>query len=253
MFRSEGVIQERVKMLSSNHKFKKIVANFVMSHAILVVEDDNAVNLLLTEKLTKLGNTVTSCSDGEQALILLAEQSYDLIILDVMLPRISGVEVLQQLRTQDISTPTLMLTALGAEQDRIAGFKAGADDYLTKPFSTEELLLRVEAILRRTKSESQFANQKTGENSTTEYLSRLAVALEFTPIELQIMTVFFANIEQTLSKPYLYQEALSKSFRQFDRTLDMHISNIRKKIVTLENCDIKIQTVHGEGYKMFYV
>ena len=215
-----------------------------MPHSILVVEDDQEVNQLLTARLREQGFVVQSNSDGERALATVRANHFDLVILDVMLPKLNGLEVLTQLRRDNIQPPVLLLTALGAEQDRIDGFKSGADDYLTKPFNTEELLLRVEVILRR----SQTANQLF----SSTHQSILA-QLDLTPVEQQVMNTFLLHLGETLSKPFLYREALSKSFRRYDRTLDMHVSHIRKKMAELGQCSLRIKTIHGQGYQMYHV
>lgn len=216
-----------------------------MSRHILIIEDDPEVNQLLQDMLSEQGFHTQASFDGQQGLDVIKQQTFDLILLDVMLPKINGLEVLSQLRTL-CETPVILLTALGAEQDRIEGFKSGADDYLTKPFSTAELLLRIEAILRRTQYQQ---TQQQSHLLSPEQLEALCL----TPVERQIMLFFLDNDAQTLSKPLLYRQALKKSFNQYDRSLDMHISKIRKKLQSLENNQLAIQTVHGQGYRLHRV
>ncbi|MBB6521477.1 response regulator transcription factor [Pseudoteredinibacter isoporae] len=216
-----------------------------MSRHILIIEDDPKVNQLLQDLLNEQGFHTQACFDGQQGLESIRQHTFDLILLDVMLPKINGLDVLSQLR-ELCETPVILLTALGAEQDRIEGFKSGADDYLTKPFSTAELLLRIEAILRRTQYQQ---HQQATKMLSTEQLD----ALSLTPVERQIVNFFLDNYEQTLSKPLLYRQALQKSFNQYDRSLDMHISKIRKKLQTLDNTQLAIQTVHGQGYRLHRV
>ncbi|GAA6154052.1 response regulator transcription factor [Pseudoteredinibacter isoporae] len=216
-----------------------------MSRRILIIEDDLQVNQLLQDMLNQQQFQTQACFDGRQGLNTIRKQVFDLILLDVMLPNITGLEVLNQLRKL-CETPVILLTALGAEQDRIEGFKSGADDYLTKPFSTAELLLRIEAILRRT----QVQQNQTHKNAlNAEQLDTLSL----TPVEQRIVNFFLENGEQTLSKPLLYRQVLQKSFNQYDRSLDMHISKIRKKLQTLGTCPLAIQTVHGKGYRLHRV
>lgn len=218
----------------------------LMPRHILIIEDDSKLNQLLYAMLEEQGFLCSSCLDGKQGLEAIRQQAFDLILLDVMLPKINGLQVLSQLR-ELCETPVILLTALGAEQDRIEGFKTGADDYLTKPFSTEELLLRIEAILRRT------TNHSDSNIHSMQIDHSLREKLQLTPVENQIVNVLLDNFEQTLSKPLLYRHALQKSFNQYDRSLDMHISKIRKKLFALDDCKIAVQTVHGKGYRLHRV
>ncbi len=219
---------------------------------LLVIEDDKTVNELLCENLTQLGYEVDSALDGEQGLVRALEQDYALILLDVMLPKLDGFEVLQRLRLQKI-TPVLMLTAKGGEQDRIVGFKTGADDYLIKPFNMIELELRIQAILRRTQPKL-VVKGKLQMPTSLQFDKQLGLVrieknnITFTPIEFDLLYALVEERGEVLSKAQLYQSVLLRQFSRYDRTLDMHISKIRKKITAAGLAVNTIKTVRGHGY-----
>lgn len=213
-----------------------------MPASILIIEDDKVVNELITKNLRASKYRVVSCLDGQQGLDFATSQSFDLILLDIMLPSMDGLSVLKRVRQQS-GTPVLMLTALGNEQDRIEGLRLGADDYLAKPFNMEELTLRVEAILRR----YQHAI-KPQQDSTPSYQALNNRVPDLTSIEFDIAKLLAEHATTPLSKPYLYQVVLHKEFGRYDRTLDMHISNIRKKFKRAGLDPMVIKTVHGKGY-----
>jgi len=224
---------------------------------ILIVEDDPTVNELLNEKLDQAEFCVDSAYDGKQGLTLAMQREYDLILLDIMLPEIDGFEVLQRLR-QAKQTPVLLLTAKGGEQDRIEGFKTGADDYLIKPFNMTELRLRIEAILRRTKP-SLFSPQENNTQQVFVFNKQQASVqvysgalqgetLVLTLLEYALLKALADQAGEVLSKAYLYQNVLLREFSRYDRTLDMHISKIRKKLVAIGLTVNTIKTVRGQGY-----
>ncbi|MDB4837923.1 response regulator transcription factor [Marinomonas sp.] len=220
---------------------------------ILIIEDD----VFLGEKVSQLLESKGCCTevyqDGEQGLLAALKSSFDLILLDIMLPSINGLKVLSLLR-KERQTPVMMLTALGAEEDRIKGLSFGADDYLPKPFNFTEMALRVDALLRRTQQSSSSKNtlQLTDDalslarmNHEVTYGSH---AIELTPIQFKLLWLLIENKSTTLTKAYLSQAALGKPHNQYDRSLDMHISRIRKKLVTAGMPSEYIATVHGKGY-----
>mgnify|MGYP000107514285 FL=1 len=232
-----------------------------MSNNILIIEDDHAVNVLLSKNLTKLGYQIDTAFDGEQGLKKALHEDFQLILLDVMIPKIDGFNVLKSLREKKL-TPVIMLTAKGGEEDRICGFKTGADDYLLKPFSMAELELRIQAILRRTQMLQTFEALKYQENLNTAENSSKSIQFNkrigqivirnqqvaFTPIEFDLLFALVAEQSEILSKAHLYQNVLLREFSRYDRTLDMHISKIRKKI-TSAGMDVNtIKTVRGQGY-----
>lgn len=224
-----------------------------MSAKILVVEDDLTINELVSSYLRDAGYHVENVHDGSDGLDKALAQPFDLILLDLMLPSMDGLDVLDKIR-QRMQTPVLILTARGGEEDRIRGFRSGADDYLIKPFSLEELGLRIEAILRRCRPQPLAPRTLSAANIFVDgdrhYATAAGQPLTLTPIEFQLLKVLMGDAGKILSKPYLYQAVLDREFSRYDRTLDMHISKIRKKLrdMGLER-DI-IMTVHGRGYKL---
>ncbi|MGK0474688.1 MAG: two-component system response regulator PfeR [Oleispira sp.] len=232
-----------------------------MKRNILIIEDDQTVNDLLLKNLTNLNYQVESALDGEEGLLMALEYDYQIILLDVMIPKLDGFRVLERLRTKK-TTPVLFLTAKGAEEDRIYGFKTGADDYLIKPFSMAELELRIEAILRRTQSlnntgqskiESDIYNLGTSSmNIHFNEIDRNVIIrnqnIPFTPIEFDLLYTLVKDQGEVLSKAHLYQSVLLREFSRYDRTLDMHISKIRKKITAAGMSVNTIKTVSGQGY-----
>jgi len=226
--------------------------------SILIIEDDQSVNTLLYSNLMKLGYEVDSAFDGEEGLHLALDNDYQIILLDVMIPKLDGFQVLEALRLKK-STPVLMLTAKGGEQDRICGFKTGADDYLSKPFSMAELELRIQAILRRTQVTAK-TDQQTSSNSNEVSSKSIQFNKKdglvninnenviFTPLEFDLLYVLIEDQGEVLSKAQLYQRVLLREFSRYDRTLDMHISKIRKKITAAGMAVNTIKTVRGLGY-----
>lgn len=226
--------------------------------SILIIEDDQSVNTLLYSNLMKLGFEVDSAFDGEEGLRLALNNDYQIILLDIMIPKLDGIQVLQALRSKK-STPVLMLTAKGGEQDRICGFKTGADDYLSKPFSMAELELRIQAILRRTKviaktdladslNNNEVSSKSIQFNKNDGLVNINKQNVIFTPLEFDLLYALIEDQGEVLSKAQLYQRVLLREFSRYDRTLDMHISKIRKKITTAGMAVNTIKTVRGLGY-----
>lgn len=226
--------------------------------SILIIEDDQSVNTLLYSNLMKLGYEVESSFDGEQGLHLALDNDYQIILLDIMIPKLDGFQVLQALRSKK-STPVLMLTAKGGEQDRICGFKTGADDYLSKPFSMAELELRIQAILRRTQvmaktdfqalsNHNEVSSKNIQFNKKDGLVNVKQQNVIFTPLEFDLLYALVEDQGEVLSKAQLYQRVLLREFSRYDRTLDMHISKIRKKITSAGMAVNTIKTVRGLGY-----
>ena len=220
---------------------------------ILVVEDDKILNQQLTDLLLSKGFKVEQCFDGESGLVRAASNQHHLILLDVMLPKRDGFSLLKVLR-KSCQTPVIMVTAKGAEQEKIQGFSHGADDYVAKPFSTAELLLRIEAILRR--SHNQVVEQPYQEisvdglniNIKTQQVNFEQKALEFTPIQFKLLWELLLHRGEVLSKAYLYQKVLNKNIGAYDRSIDMHLSRVRKKLNEGNWQGDRLQTCHGKGY-----
>jgi len=219
---------------------------------ILVIEDDQSLNDQLCEFLNNHGYLTTPCFRGDEGLNLAVSRTFNLILLDIMLPGQDGLTVLSILRSCN-DTPVMVLSAKHAEEERIRGLSAGADDYLSKPFNTEELLLRVDAILRRSMKgnslqhgELQIDDLKTV--SRQQEIFANGQALQLTPTEYGLLTTLMRNHTQVLSKVFLYQTILHRAFSQYDRSLDMHMSRVRKKLSGAGWDGSRLQTVHGKGY-----
>lgn len=207
-------------------------------HKILLVDDDRELTSLLKELLEMEGFNVVLATDGEQALKLL-DASIDLLLLDIMMPRKNGIETLKELR-QNFQTPVIMLTARGSDLDRVLGLELGADDYLPKPFNDRELVARIRAILRR----SNWSEQKQTDGNTSPILQvdKLQLnpgrqeasfdnePLELTGTEFTLLYLLAQHLGQVVSREHLSQEVLGKRLTPFDRAIDMHISNLRRKL-----------------------
>ncbi len=220
---------------------------------ILLIEDDHTLNEQLTELLRSKSYNVEQCFDGEQGLLRAASLQHQLILLDVMLPERDGFSLLKILR-KSCQTPVIMVSAKGAEQEKIKGFSQGADDYVAKPFSTEELLLRIEALLRRSQhiQNDQSAKEinlgRLTLNNTTQIVSVDNNSLEFTPIQFKLIWELVQNRGEVLSKAYLYQRVLNRNMAAYDRSLDMHLSRVRRKLNDANWQGDRLQTSHGKGY-----
>ena len=219
---------------------------------ILVIEDDKILNQQLTEILTLKGYQVEQCFDGESGLLRASSQQHHLILLDVMLPERDGFSLLKVLR-KSCQTPVIMVTAKDAEQEKIQGFSQGADDYVAKPFSTAELLLRIEAILRRSHHTQEPSKQEITVdgltiNNKTQLISVEDQTLEFTPIQFKLLWELLLHRGEALSKAYLYQKVLNKKIGAYDRSLDMHLSRVRRKLNEGNWQGERLQTIHGKGY-----
>lgn len=222
---------------------------------ILLVDDDLELTQLLTEILTLEGFQVTVAEDGEEGLQRLAEQRFNLVLLDVMMPKLNGFAMLTQLRkTHD--TPVLMLTARGDSQDRVNGLEAGADDYLAKPFDDRELLARVRAILRRTQSHQPQRGHGSDEIHFMDIVLQPGLQqaccgdqpLELTATEFGLLECLLRNPGQIISKSHLSEQVLGKKLEPFDRAIDMHLSNLRKKLPERLDGQPRFKTVRGRGY-----
>lgn len=221
--------------------------------SILVVEDDIELNNQMTELLVSKGYQVEQSFCGEDGLVKALSLQHQLILLDVMLPKRDGFSVLKMLR-KSCSTPVIMVTAKGAEQEKIEGFCQGADDYVSKPFNIVELLLRIEALLRR----SHF-NQKEQQvrelvldgllvNQLDQSVKVDNTKLEFTPIQFKLLWELVLHRGEVLSKAFLYQRVLNKNLGEHDRSIDMHLSRVRRKLNDASWQGKRIQTSHGKGY-----
>ncbi|MCG7496879.1 response regulator [Vibrio sp. Of7-15] len=219
---------------------------------ILLVDDDVELTALLKDILDMEGFEVTEANDGEAGLAAVSDD-IDLILLDVMMPRMNGMDMLRKLR-ENHHTPVLMLTAKGEEIDRVIGLELGADDYLPKPFSDRELLARIRAILRRTGSTTQENNSDSLTYQDIEvFPGRQEVycnkqLLDLTSTEIALLSYFVQNPGKVVSKEDLSLDVLGKRLAPFDRAIDMHVSNLRKKLPEKSDGKPRIKTLRGRGY-----
>ncbi len=219
-----------------------------------MIDDDTGLCELLSEYLTAQGFEIQSVHDGEQGLKLAQANDYALILLDVMLPTLDGFEVLKQLRQTKL-TPVIMLTAKGEDFDRIFGLELGADDYIPKPFNHRELLARVKAITRRIEHINSLNAATTSKllvNGITVNLAAREASIEsstltLTGTEYEILTLLCKNAGEVVSKEQISEEVLGRRLASFDRSIDMHVSNIRKKIAEHIPGE-RIKTMRGTGY-----
>lgn len=223
--------------------------------SILIVEDDSTLNHQLAGLLQSHRYLVSQQYDGESALLQAVERRFDLVLMDVKLPGINGFEVLARLR-DFTQLPVIMLTACGAEEERVRGFRCGADDYVAKPFGFTELVLRIEALLRRTLHRQQFRSEPDRlqwhelclerRDLRARYASR---EIALTPLQFRLLWTLLSHSGETMSKPFLYQTVLEREYSRYDRSLDMHLSRIRRKLVDVGMPGDCLRTVHGKGYR----
>ncbi|HHV64879.1 MAG TPA: response regulator transcription factor [Peptococcaceae bacterium] len=221
---------------------------------IFVIDDEVRLLEVIKEYLQKEGFEVFTSINGEEAIRLFPILRPDFIILDLMLPDLSGEEICRQIRRES-DVPILMLTAKSGEEDRITGLALGADDYLVKPFSPRELVMRVKAILRRTEGQTKTKNTLIFNNGELEInidehtVSKRGKELRLTPNEFSILLVMAQNPNKTYSRAQLINAAFGYAFAGYERTIDAHIKNIRQKIEDNLKEPRYIITVYGIGYK----
>jgi two-component system alkaline phosphatase synthesis response regulator PhoP len=221
---------------------------------ILLVEDELGLVLTIADRLRSEGYQVATASDGEEGFERASTEPFDLLILDVMLPRKGGFDVCRDLREQGFSVPILMLTARGTTADKVHGLKTGADDYLTKPFDMLELLARVEALLRRppvalapTGLQYQFGEVKVDQKSTE--VTRAGEHVQLSALEFQLLCYFVEHRGETLSRQRLLNEVWGYRAAQTTRTVDVHVAWLRQKLEQDPKKPQWIATVHGIGYR----
>jgi two-component system response regulator CpxR len=221
--------------------------------SILIIDDDARLAEMLGEYFAAEGLTLTSVTSGTQGLREAQQSAYDLIILDVMLPGLSGFEVLRQLRDSGSKTPVLMLTARGDDVDRIVGLEMGADDYLAKPFNPRELVARIKAIFRRTGEEEVDEQSELAVGPLRAVLKRREAFLNSEPLKLTnaefvVLFTLMRSAGEVVSREALTRAALGRALLPDDRSLDTHISNLRKKLANDSGEDLQIRSVRGSGY-----
>ncbi len=225
-----------------------------MEEKILLVEDEPGLRLTIGDRLRKEGYGVETSSDGQEGYDQASAGNFDLIILDLMLPRKSGLDVCRDLRQNGLATPILMLTARDQTVDKVLGLKLGADDYLTKPFEMLELMARVEALLRRAAAGPRSGAASCGFGSIRVDLRRTEVLRDGTPValsakEFQLLSYFIKHRGETLSRERLLQEVWGYTSTPYTRTVDVHVAWLRQKLEADPKQPRWIVTVHGLGYK----
>jgi DNA-binding response OmpR family regulator len=225
---------------------------------VLIVEDDPHILLGLEEVLKSDGFDVAVCNRGDQAIEAVRKQRPALVVLDVMLPGMSGYDICKELRAKKVATPILMLTAKGQEIDKVVGLDLGADDYVTKPFGVRELLARIHALLRRTGAgasseagtQAPFQIGAATIDPKTFQLKRGQVVEELTARELKLLQLFHAHAGEVLSRDRLLNEVWGYNYYGTTRTLDQVIVQLRKKLEANGEEPKHLVTVHGVGYKL---
>ncbi len=222
--------------------------------SILVVEDEKNIRSALTDFLEYHGFSAVVAEDGLGAERIAGERQFDLILLDLMLPKISGEQLCAKWRQEGLQTPILMLTAKGQEKEKVTGLNLGADDYITKPFSLEELLARIKAVLRRTDPARSIGQTFKFANLDVD-IAALKIGcnndeIEITKREAAIIRYFAANPNRVISREELYKEVWNDTMTDLGtRTMDMHIAKLRSKIERDSANPEIIKTVRGAGYK----
>lgn len=220
---------------------------------ILVVEDEDAIREMLLMVLEQAGLQVTAVSTAEEALGSLAENRIDLLVLDWMLPGMSGVELARRLKREAgyKDLPIILLTARGEEEDKIRGLEIGADDYVTKPFSPKELIARIKAVMRRSGKLTEAGQLTLGDLMLDAEQHRLSIAgktVDVSPTEFRLMQFFMTNPDKVYSRTHLLDQVWGRSVYIEERTVDVHIRRLRKLLAEFDREDL-IQTVRGFGYR----
>ena len=226
-----------------------------MQENILVIEDQNDINDLVALNLNVLGYKVVQCHDGQAGFLLANSQSFALIVLDVMLPGMNGLEVCKALRKKDINTPVLMLTAKKTEMDRVLGLEIGADDYLTKPFSVLELQARVKALLRRAAlfhtgiEDSVITAQDLSINKQKREVFVREEPISLTAKEFDLLTYLAAAPGKVFSREQLLSAVWGYHYSGYEHTVNSHINRLRNKLEPNPTQPKYVLTVWGVGYK----
>ena len=220
---------------------------------ILVIDDDVELCSLVTEYLGAESFRVESVHDGEGGLERVLTTSPTLVVLDVMLPGLNGFDVLRRIRDASSKVPVLLLTARGEDVDRIVGLELGADDYLPKPFNPRELVARIRAILRRVHSGEAATNDalRVGDielDPATRTVTRAGRPVELTSVEFNLLEVLLREAGKVVTREHLVNVVLSRKFSPFDRSIDMHVSKVRKKLGDTEDGAGHIKTIRSVGY-----
>ncbi len=232
-----------------------------MSHKLLIVDDDVSMRLLLAEYFRRLGFEVEERENGAAALDSAVSAKFDCFIFDVMMPGMTGFELLQRVRAKGIKTPALFLTAQDQMDDKVAGFEAGADDYLIKPFSPRELEMRVNALLRRSSGGGGNQSDASAENERIEVgdividkrrhqVLRRGEDVNLTPLEFQILELLASEPGRAWSRNSLLDKVWSTEYEGYQRNIDPHINRLRNKLEDDPKNPQYVLTVRGVGYKL---
>lgn len=222
-----------------------------MPQTILIADDDTELCDLLREYLGQEGYDVRLAHDGEQALIESRRPGLDAMVLDIMMPLMNGIDVLRHLRKES-ELPVIMLTARGEDLDRIIGLELGADDYLAKPANPRELLARIRAILRRSNTHSSVATLELGDlvlNQGSRELRCNGQLIDLTSTEFSVIQLLLQRGGEVVEKKDLYLAALGRAPVAYDRSIDMHVSNLRRKLGLTSDGAERIETIRGIGYQ----
>ncbi|WP_424768421.1 response regulator transcription factor [Paenibacillus sp. sgz302251] len=229
-----------------------------MSHKVLVIEDEPTLARLLSYNLTQEGYETTVIDHGGEGLQTALQRSFDLIILDIMLPGMNGFEVLNRLRQNGVRTPVIILTARNAEEEVVQGLKHGADDYITKPFGVAELLARVSAVLRRTQQEDSKPLESSEKVITAGDLSIYpekyevilnGEAIPLRPKEFEVLLYLVQRPGMVITRDDLMNVVWGFDYIGGQRTVDVHVSSLRKKL-ELSQQSVQIESIRGVGYKL---
>ncbi|HEX5069833.1 MAG TPA: response regulator transcription factor [Vicinamibacterales bacterium] len=229
-------------------------ASLSPARRLLLVEDEPGLVLTLTDRLRSEGYHVSSATDGTAGLQLATSDSFDVMLLDVMLPGMNGFDLCRELRRRAVTTPIIMLTARGQTADKVTGLKIGADDYLTKPFDLLELLARIEVQLRRSaavagKSAAEYTFGDITVNFRKAQVTRAGQPLELSAREFLLLKYFIEHREATLTRDELLNEVWGYHSMPSTRTVDVHVAWLRQKIETNSKHPQYLLTMHGMGYK----
>jgi two-component system alkaline phosphatase synthesis response regulator PhoP len=220
---------------------------------LLLIEDEPGLVLTLRDRLAREGYAFETCVDGESGLERAAREPFDLILLDVMLPRLNGFDVLRELRKRGVDTPVIMLTAKGQVVDKVVGLKLGADDYVTKPFEMVELLARIEAKLRRAPAVAHPSEGYQFDDVRVDFrraeVTKGGQPLDLSAREFQLLKYFIEHRGATLTREELLNEVWGYHAMPSTRTVDVHVAWLRQKIEVNPRHPQYILTIHGMGYK----
>ncbi|MCJ7993750.1 response regulator [Rhizobium cremeum] len=220
---------------------------------VLLVDDDEELTRLLKEYLVEEGFDVETATEAPAAIAAAAAKSVDILVLDVMMPRMNGIELLQRIRRNG-AIPIVMLTAKGDDSDRIAGLNLGADDYVSKPCSPGELAARLRAILRRSGQPSAATEVVRAGALTMHPASRIAEwqgkQIDLTGTEFILLEILARKVGELVSKQEISKRAFGRALTPFDRRIDVHISSVRQKLGTRDDGQSWIQSVRGQGYQL---